>query len=109
MRKLKRGIGRVLELTQKKPKAGLAVVAEFFVWGSGWLVWGVWARGFIMLLAWGVFIGVIIVLQPFFISVIALLPPLLLPVVIMLAAFYFFTGIGAVKALLKHFDDIGES
>jgi len=52
LRRLKKGIGRVFYLLQTNPKAGLAIVAEFLVWGSGWLIWRVWARGAVMLVIW---------------------------------------------------------
>jgi hypothetical protein len=104
LKRLKKGVGRVLLLTQTNPRAGLAIVVEFFIWGMGWLTWGVWGRGIIMLLAWIVFIGLILALQPTLIAVIALAPPLLFPVVIILSAFYFFTGLGAARSLLKHLE-----
>ncbi len=50
--KLGRGIGRAIRLLETHPKAGLAVIAEFFVWGSGWLLWRHWNRGVVRLLLW---------------------------------------------------------
>ena len=55
LRKLKTGIGQVLALMQASPKAGIAVVLEFLIWGSGWLIWRQTKRGLVMLLIWGVF------------------------------------------------------
>ena len=32
------------------------MVAEFLVWGSGWMVWRKWVRGIVMLALWGLWI-----------------------------------------------------
>jgi hypothetical protein len=56
--RLGRGIGRVIGLIEVHPKAGLAVVAEFLVWGLGWLIWGRGSRGVVRLLLWLVWLGV---------------------------------------------------
>lgn len=50
-----KGIGKVMRLIVANPKAGLSVVGEFFVWGSGWLIWKSPKRGGIMLLLWGAY------------------------------------------------------
>lgn len=50
--KLKRGLGLLLVLLQQHPRHGWSIVAESLVWGSGWMLWGYWRRGGIMLLIW---------------------------------------------------------
>ena len=52
--KLGKGIGQVMRLIEAHPRAGLSVVAEFLVWGSGWLLWKHWARGIVRLILWGI-------------------------------------------------------
>jgi hypothetical protein len=56
--RLGRGIGQVIGLIEEHPKAGLAVVAEFLMWGLGWLIWERWSRGAIRLFLWLVWLGV---------------------------------------------------
>jgi hypothetical protein len=58
--KLGKGAGRVIRLIETRPRAGLSVVAEFLVWGSGWLTWGHWNRGLVRLVLWGLWIAVIL-------------------------------------------------
>ena len=58
--KLGKGVGRVIRLIETRPRAGLSVVAEFLVWGSGWLTWGHWNRGLVRLVLWGLWIAVIL-------------------------------------------------
>ena len=64
LRKLGKGIGRVLRLVETRPQAGLAVVAEFLVWGSGWLIWKTWNRGLVRLALWGLWMATILVVIP---------------------------------------------
>jgi|GEM_PF-788183 len=52
--KLGRGIGQAIRLLESHPQAGLAVITEFFVWGSGWLLWRHWNRGIVRLILWSV-------------------------------------------------------
>lgn len=47
-----RSVGRVLDLLVWQPADGLAVIAEFLVWGSGFLALGYPARGAVMLGVW---------------------------------------------------------
>jgi len=54
-----KGIGRVLRLVETRPQAGLSVVAEFLVWGSGWLIWKNWNRGLVRLVLWGLWVAAI--------------------------------------------------
>lgn len=100
--KLGKGIGRLFRLIQTNPKAGWAVVAEFFVWGAGWLMWKTHNRGGIMLVVWIVY-GL---LWWIFFGIASLLPILLLfylPLSVMLFAFI---GIFSARALMRRFDDI---
>ena len=57
--KLGKGVGRLIGLIETRPGAGLSVVAEFLVWGSGWLIWGHWNRGLVRLVLWGLWIALI--------------------------------------------------
>jgi hypothetical protein len=53
--KLARGIGRVIHLIETRPKVGLSILAEFFIWGLGSLFWKKWPRGtfrFVLWLLW---------------------------------------------------------
>ncbi len=62
--KLGRGIGQVIRLIEARPKAGLSVVAEFLVWGGGWLIWQNWTRGIARLALWGLWLATIVILIP---------------------------------------------
>lgn len=100
--KLRKGIGRLIRLIQTNPKAGWAVVGEFFVWGSGWLTWKVQKRGFIMLVLW---VGYGVLWWVFF-GVASFLPFLLLfylPISVMVFALIgSFTG----RTLMRKLDTI---
>jgi hypothetical protein len=50
--RLGKGIARVVSLLETRPRAGLAVVGEFLVWGSGSLGWGLWAQGAARMALW---------------------------------------------------------
>ncbi len=62
--KLGRGIGKVLWLIETQPKAGLSVVAEALVWGSGWMLWRNWRRGAIRLVLWALWLALIVLAIP---------------------------------------------
>jgi len=64
LRKLGKGIGRVIRLIESRPRAGLAVVVEFLVWGAGWLIWEHWTRGLVRLVLWGLWIAMLLVVIP---------------------------------------------
>lgn len=110
--RLQKGIGRVLYLAQVHPKAGLAIVAEALVWGSGWLAWGMYGRGVIMLLVWTswltfLFIG-IPTLTTFFTGLLITIPLLnAVPALLGIALFVMglslglLVGLGTSSALLK--------
>ena len=50
--KLGKGAGKVIRLLETRPRVGLAIVTEFLVWGSGWLLWKHWNRGAVRLILW---------------------------------------------------------
>jgi len=105
MWRLKKGIARVLQLTQTQPRAGLAVIVECLVWGLGWLTWKAWARGTVMLLAWLLAAALVVALSPAVIGlglVFAPIPMLVLALSIMI---YFSIGLGSARALLKMVDE----
>jgi hypothetical protein len=62
--KLGKGVGRAIHLIETRPKAGLSVVAEFLVWGSGWLIWKHWNRGIMRLVFWGLWLAAMIFAVP---------------------------------------------
>lgn len=95
--RLKRGIGRVLMLLQTYPRAGLAVCLEFFIWGSGWMIWKVWGRGIIMLLLW----LVVVVSFPAALAATAVLPPVAVALVLFAVIIYCGIGLTTSRALLK--------
>jgi hypothetical protein len=104
MWRLKRGIGRILELTQTNPRKGLAIIAEFFVWGIGWFAWNIWGRGTVMVLAWIVTIVLMITVQPVIITAGAFFPPLLPFIVIIMGSIYVSIGLSSAKALLFYLE-----
>lgn len=106
MHKLKRGIGKVLELTQTHPRAGLAVIAEFFVWGSGWFAWNIWARGIIMFLAWVLAIAIAFALAPVLAAVSATFPPFGFLAILLGIILFSSIGLGTSKALFKYLTQI---
>lgn len=62
--KLGKGIRRVIHLIKTRPKTGLSVVAEFLVWGSGWLIWKQWKRGIPRLIIWVLWVLILAVVIP---------------------------------------------
>jgi hypothetical protein len=96
LRKLSIGIGRVLNLAQSNPKAGLAIVAEFFVWGIGWMTWGKWGRGILMLFFLALWAVVFFIVQPMFVALFAFFPPIMpvIGVVSIIALLILYAGIG---------------
>lgn len=67
--KLGKGIGKVVTLIETNPKAGLAVVLEFLVWGAGWMVWEKWNRGIWRLIIWLLWLFIVILVVPAAITV----------------------------------------
>ena len=108
LRRLEKGIGRALHLVQTNPRAGLAVVVEFFIWGVGWLMWRSWARGAIMLVVLALWWVVFLSLEGLALSSLALLPPLA-PAAVPAAAgamtaLYAYIGLSSARALLHTLD-----
>jgi len=64
LRRLGRGVGRVMRLVEEQPKAGLAIVFEAVVWGAGSLVWEYWARGLLRVALWAIWLLILIVVIP---------------------------------------------
>jgi hypothetical protein len=50
----------VIHLIETRPRAGVAVVAEFLVWGAGSLIWEYWGRGVFRLAVWAGWIGLMV-------------------------------------------------
>lgn len=108
LKKLKTGIGKVLYLAQAEPRAGLAIVAEFFVWGSGWLAWKAWGRGAIMLFFLALWLTTFLLVQPLFIGLFAIVP-FLIPIVgflsiLLLILIFVSIGTYSARALLHHIE-----
>jgi hypothetical protein len=62
--KLGKGIGKIIDLIEREPKAGLSVVLEFLVWGAGWLVWEKWNRGIWRLVIWALWLFIVVLVVP---------------------------------------------
>ncbi len=62
--RLGKGIGRLVRLIESHPRAGLAVVAEFLVWGSGRLLWGYVVPGLVRLVMWALWLTTLLFLLP---------------------------------------------
>ncbi len=103
--RLKRGVGKVLAMTESHPKAGWAIIAEIFVWGSGWMIWKHSKRGVMMLILWAGWLMVsagavsmasaAVVLFPFMIPMMMFLTGMIL------VFFYLGIGFGSAESLLK--------
>lgn len=114
--RLGKGIGRVIHLIETRPKAGLSVVAEFLVWGSGWLIWKHWNRGIFRLVVWALWLAVIFLVIPAITTVVgaalAVIPPLVALAPIFGAAAEAVTivvglyiGLRSARRLMKTFDE----
>lgn len=104
--KLKRGIGKVIELTETHPRAGIAVIAEFFIWGAGWMTWKNYNRGALMLILWVTWLIAFLSAQTVILALLAVVP-FFIPIVAfvvgaMLLFLYAGIGFGSASALLKH-------
>ena len=102
MRKVKRGLTRVLELTQTNPRAGLAIITECVVWGVGWFAWKAWARGTVMFLAWLLFVTVAIAIQAPALAIGLIFPPFPLLVIALCILVYLYVGVSSSRALMEH-------
>jgi hypothetical protein len=105
MWRLKKGISRVLQLTQSNPRAGLAIIAECFVWGSGWFAWQVWARGTVMILFWLVVLAVGIAVQPVVLGAGLVFAPFPVMVFVFALMLYLTIGMASAQALLGYLDE----
>ncbi len=101
MWRLKRGISKVLTLTQTHPRAGLAVIVECLVWGIGWFAWKAWARGMVMFLLWVLVLALIVAMQPVALGLTAVFPPAAIVFWIMGGIIYFTVGLNSAHSLLK--------
>ncbi len=64
LRRLGKGLGRVLRLIETHPRAGLAIVAESVLWGSGSLTWNYQNRGVLRLTLWLAWLIVLLLSLP---------------------------------------------
>ena len=108
LKQLKKGLGKVLSLTENNPRAGFSVIGEFFIWGAGWLIYRYWARGVMMLLFYIIWWLAFLVIQPMFIALFSFFPPILpvmglLSIVFLLFTFFVF-GISSSRSLLKEIE-----
>lgn len=115
--KLGKGIGRAIRLIETNPRAGLSVVAEFLVWGSGWLISKHWSRGAVRLLLWALWLALLILVIPAAVTALgaalAVVPPLVIlapiagtavAMLIITVGIYF--GLRSAGALLNTFDEV---
>jgi hypothetical protein len=78
--RLAKGIGRVVHLIETRPRMGFSILAEFFVWGLGSLIWKKWPRGIFRIVMWVLWLLAILVLIPALIGLLgtaAVLMPIL--------------------------------
>ncbi|MBN1954262.1 MAG: DUF4126 family protein [Anaerolineae bacterium] len=112
MWKLSKGVGRVFRLIETRPKAGLAIVAEFLAWGSGWLIWKHWNRGAPRLAVWLVWLASVIFFIPAISGLLVGLPFLASAVLLVGESMTIVIGlsIGArsARSLMQTFDDAGQ-
>ncbi|HRF50733.1 MAG TPA: hypothetical protein PLC98_24100 [Anaerolineales bacterium] len=103
--RLKKGVGRVLALAQRDPRAGLAVSAEFAIWGVGWLTYGHYGRAVISLCVWALWLALFVAAQGAVTALLAVAPPLIpLGIVIVnvaLLGIFFLIGTASARALLQ--------
>lgn len=106
--RLKRGIGRMFYMLQVAPRAGLAVLFEFLIWGTGWLIWKKWARGGVMFVFFGLFISILVIIFPLLGVVFAFFPPLIglawVTLAMMALGFYLMISFGTTGALMQMLD-----
>lgn len=98
--KLGKGVGQLIRLLQNNPKAGWAIVLEFFVWGTGWLIWQRTTRGAVMIVAWLIF-GF---LWWVFLGIASLLPLLLLLYIPLSLMTFTLIGVLSARGLMRTLD-----
>jgi hypothetical protein len=62
--KLAKGIGRAIHLVETRPRIGLSILVEFFIWGLGSLFWKKWPRGIFRIVLWMLWLLTIFLLIP---------------------------------------------
>jgi len=116
LRRLGKGIGRLLRLVETRPQAGLSVVAESLVWGSGWLIWKKWNRGLVRLVLWVLWMATILFIIPTvgtgLGAALAAIPPLaffvsvlVLSIEMATVALGLYVGVKSAGALMRIFDE----
>ncbi len=109
--KLGKGIGRVIHLIEMRPQSGLSIVAEFLVWGSGWLIWKHWNRGIVRLAIWLLWLLGIFVVIPAVSAALAVVPFLASAVLLigesMTVMIGLYLGARSARSLMHTFDDEG--
>ncbi|MBN1178385.1 MAG: DUF4126 family protein [Anaerolineae bacterium] len=96
--RLGKGIGKVIRLIETHPKAGLSVVAESLVWGSGWMIWQNWQRGAVRLTCWGVWLLVVAFGFPVLATALAAAVVTVPPLVALVSVFSFSTEVALIAA-----------
>ncbi len=108
LKRFSKGIGKVLNLAQVEPKAGLAIIVESFVWGIGWFAWKQWGRGMIMLFLYALWLILFLLVQPIFIGLFSFFPPITPLIGFFSAAFlvllFISIGLATAKALMNHIE-----
>jgi hypothetical protein len=118
--RLGKGVGQVIRLLETHPQAGFAVVAEFFVWGSGWLLWKHWNRGIVRLSLWGLWVIAVFFVLPAVGAVLGVTLAAMPFLAFFVSALVLGTGVTAVMAglyvgaksarsLFKTFDQVTET
>jgi hypothetical protein len=109
--RLKRGLARVFDLIQTQPRAGLAVFFEFFVWGSGWLIWQKWGMGIVMPLVWGAWLTVLLSINGLAVIVLSFFPPAIPAAVFIMTGLmvlvFVAVGFNSALRLLNHLEKSG--
>jgi len=107
--KIKKGIGRTVRLAQANPRAGLAVVVEFLLWGVGWLMWKSWVRGALMLLVlalwWALFLSLEGVLAATIVAAPPLTPIMMAATATAMIVAYVYIGLYSARALLHALEE----
>lgn len=114
--KLGRGVGQAISLVETHPKAGLAVVAEFLMWGTGWLIWKHWNRGALRLALWALWLAVIAFVIPALATALAaalaVVPPLVIlapifgtAVGMLVVVVGLYVGLRSAAELMQTFDE----
>ncbi|MBN1811269.1 MAG: DUF4126 family protein [Anaerolineae bacterium] len=114
--KLAKGVGRVIRLIETRPRVGLSILAEFFIWGLGSMFWKKWSRGIFRIVLWVLWLLAIFLIIPSLIAlfgtVVVLMPILEIlvfslfigaEVLAVIAGIYI--GLCSAASLMKMLDD----